>query len=122
MAISHVWSHGHGGRPHTGVNSCLHKIFSKLARRFGCNSDWIDTLSIPDGHDLRQKAIAQINKLFATSRAVLVLDRDPMGINVSDELSVGLVESVLATFLVCDWKWQSLHAEHFTTSLSLYIE
>jgi hypothetical protein len=50
MAISHVWSHGHGGRPHTGMNSCLHERFSRIAERHGCDSYWIDTLCIPDEH------------------------------------------------------------------------
>ncbi|KAK8052333.1 Ankyrin repeat-containing protein [Apiospora rasikravindrae] len=123
MAISHVWSHGHGGRPHTGINSCLHERFSKLARRYGCDSYWIDTLSIPDEHALRQRAISHINQLFATSRAVLVLDRDLMDIDVSAAPgSVGLVESVLATFLVCDWNvraWTMLEAMRGCHNLQL---
>lgn len=37
MAISHVWSHGQGGRPEHGINVCLHQKYSSLAK--ACNSD-----------------------------------------------------------------------------------
>lgn len=42
MAISHVWSHGQGGRPHLGINECLHRRYAQLATQFGCDSYWID--------------------------------------------------------------------------------
>ena len=112
MAISHVWSHGHGGRPHTGINECLHKRFSQIAQRHGCDSFWVDTLCIPDEHELRKEAISYINRIFAQSKIVLVLDRDLMEIDMSDE-TTALVESLLATFLVCDWNvraWTMLEA------------
>jgi hypothetical protein len=41
LAIAHVWSHGQGGRPEpngTGFNACLHRLYSRIARAFGCNS------------------------------------------------------------------------------------
>ncbi|KAL8993595.1 MAG: hypothetical protein Q9169_006232 [Polycauliona sp. 2 TL-2023] len=112
LAISHVWSHGHGGRPHTGINTCLHKRFVKIAKSHGCNSYWIDTLCIPDEHIIRKAAISCINWIFAESKIVLVLDKDLMAIDVSTP-SVTLLESVLATFLVCDWNvraWTMLEA------------
>ena len=43
LVISHVWSHGQGGRPETGMNSCLHTRYSKLAKRLDCDSYWMDT-------------------------------------------------------------------------------
>ena len=43
LTTSHVWSHGQGGRPETGMNSCLHTRYSKLAKRFKCDSYWMDT-------------------------------------------------------------------------------
>lgn len=61
MAISHVWSHGQGGRPEhlehrgTGFNSCLHERYTKLARNFGCDSYWMDTPCIPQDHKLRER-------------------------------------------------------------------
>jgi hypothetical protein len=112
MAISHVWSHGHGGRPHTGMNECLHARFSNIALQHGCNSYWIDTLCIPDEHQLRREAIGYINWIFAESKVVLVLDRDIMETDISD-LTIELVETLLSTFLVCDWNvraWTMLEA------------
>ncbi|KAF2822726.1 hypothetical protein CC86DRAFT_470014 [Ophiobolus disseminans] len=112
MAISHVWSHGHGGRPDTGMNACLHERFSGLARQHDCDSYWIDTLCIPNEHMLRKKAIGCINRIFAQSNVVLVLDRDLMEIDVCNP-TTALLESILATFLVCDWNvraWTMLEA------------
>jgi hypothetical protein len=112
MAISHVWSHGHGGRPDTGMNECLHKRFSHIARRYDCDSYWIDTLCIPDEHMLRKKAVGHINCIFAQSKVILVLDRDLMAIDVTHP-TIERLESVLATFLVCDWNvraWTMLEA------------
>ncbi|KAK3984577.1 hypothetical protein QBC44DRAFT_375056 [Cladorrhinum sp. PSN332] len=112
MAISHVWSHGHGGRPETGMNSCLHKRLSRIAKRHGCDSYWIDTLCIPDEHQLRTEAIGYINWIFRTSKAVLILDRDLMELDVSKQ-TVKVLESFLVTFLVCDWNvraWTMLEA------------
>src|SRR5205814_7153879 len=50
MAISHVWSDGTG----TGawdefkVNRCLYHFFRKIAREFGCEEIWWDTICIPN--------------------------------------------------------------------------
>lgn len=41
MTISHVWSHGQGGRPEvhgSGLNYCLHLRYCLIARRHGCHS------------------------------------------------------------------------------------
>jgi hypothetical protein len=127
MAISHVWSHGHGGRPDQGLNECLHQRFSQLAAERGCDSYWIDTLCIPDAPELRQEAIRFINRTFETSRAVLVLDKDLMDFDpgrcdkVAD-LPIRDVERLLATFLVCDWNvraWTMLEAMKGCRSLYL---
>ncbi|CZR67616.1 uncharacterized protein PAC_17515 [Phialocephala subalpina] len=118
MAISHVWSHGQGGRPEegtTGFNSCLHTRYSSLARSIGCDSYWMDTPCIPGLHEnqeLRTDAINKINEVFATSRVTLVCDRDLMDIDVSN-LSPELQECILAALLVCDWNvraWTLLEA------------
>lgn len=42
LAVSHVWSHGQGGRPDSGINECLHLRYCEIARSFGCSSYWID--------------------------------------------------------------------------------
>ncbi|KAF4537742.1 Ankyrin repeat-containing protein [Lasiodiplodia theobromae] len=110
MAISHVWSHGQGGRPEnvessTGFNSCLHQKYSAIARRFGCQSYWMDTPCIPEDHDLRKEAIKNINQVFEASQFTLVCDRDIMTIDVRkrhDDM-IGTYESLLAALLVCDW-------------------
>ncbi|KAK8090373.1 Ankyrin repeat-containing protein [Apiospora hydei] len=127
MAISHVWSHGHGGRPSTGMNRCLHGRFSDIARRGGCDSYWIDTLSIPEDHTRRKEAIHHINNTFFQAKMVLVVDRDIMSMDIADgheengtvipytpdTIPIPLLESILATFLVCDWNvraWTMLEA------------
>jgi hypothetical protein len=33
LAIFHVWSHGQGGRPHLGINSCLYQWYRAIAKR-----------------------------------------------------------------------------------------
>lgn len=55
LAISHVWSHGQGGRPETGINRCLHARYVRIARNLDCDSYWIDTTCIPCEHELRKR-------------------------------------------------------------------
>ena len=112
LAISHVWSHGQGGRPDTGINLCLHHRYIRLAREHGCTSYWIDTLCIPDDHELRAEAIGYINRTFVSSKVTLVCDKDLMNIDTT-KFSVQLIESLLVTLLVCDWNvraWTFLEA------------
>jgi hypothetical protein len=112
LAISHVWSHGQGSRPHVGINRCLHERYVRIAKASSCTSYWIDSMCIPDAHDLRSEAIGYINRIFADSKVTLVCDKDLMGINISN-LTRELLESVLATFFVCDWNvraWTLLEA------------
>jgi hypothetical protein len=112
MAISHVWSHGHGGRPSTGMNTCLDEEFSELAKANGCDSYWIDAVCIPQDHNLRKETIGYINQIFIGSKMVLILDRDLVQIE-AERLSVDTAESILTTFLVCDWgvrAWTMLEA------------
>lgn len=113
LAISHVWSHGQGGRPDsTGFNACLQRRYADLARSFGCDSYWMDTPCIPTEKRLRSECIGHINQIFAESRVTLMCDRDLMSIDISN-LTIGLRESILATVLVCDWNiraWTLLEA------------
>ena len=105
MAISHVWSHGQGGRPEigtTGFNSCLHRRYLSIAQSFGCDSYWMDTPCIPEDHELRAEAINNINRVFSTSKLTLICDRDLMDID-ANSMSLEIQESLLATLLVCDW-------------------
>jgi hypothetical protein len=129
IAISHVWSHGQGGRPEKlmkngqlgGMNSCLHRRYASISRdHFDCDSYWMDTPCIPEDHELRRESIAKINEIFANSKATLVCDRDLMEIDVSvlfggieTSSAMRLRESLLATLLVCDWNlraWTFLEA------------
>ena len=104
MAVSHVWSHGQGGRPSTGINRCLHDRYRKIAEREGCKSYWIDSVCIPEDHDLRKEAIGYINKTFIHSKVTLVCDKDLINLELNDAADdIELLESVIATFLVCDW-------------------
>ena len=102
LAISHVWSHGQGGRPHIGVNYCLHQRYVMIAKQLGCNSYWWDSACIPEDHALRSEAIQNINNTFSGSKITLVCDRDLMSIDISNP-TLDIKESILATVLVCDW-------------------
>ncbi|OKL60969.1 hypothetical protein UA08_03689 [Talaromyces atroroseus] len=106
LVISHVWSHGQGGRPEDGFNYCLHQRYAAISQALGCDSYWMDTPCIPDDYGLRNEAIANINRVFSESKATLICDRDLMDIDVSN-LTVSLRESILATLLVCDWNVRS---------------
>ena len=102
LAISHVWSHGQGGRPEDGINECLHKRYAKIAIRYRCDSYWWDTACIPEPHQLRKEAIKGINRTFAGSKVVLICDQDIMKIDIS-ECTIRKKEIFLATVLVSDW-------------------
>lgn len=102
LVISHVWSHGQGGRPHVGVNLCLHRRYVKIATALGCDSYWWDSACIPEDHTLRSEAIQNINSTFSRSKITLVCDKDLMRIDISN-LTLKIKESILATVLVCDW-------------------
>jgi hypothetical protein len=105
VAISHVWSHGQGGRPEEGMNQCLHERYKRIARSFDCDSYWMDTPCIPKDHQLRKEAIQSINVVFYQSALTLVCDRDLMSMDVTniETQSVELLECILAAVLVCDW-------------------
>ncbi|KAI0896937.1 hypothetical protein F4806DRAFT_463478 [Annulohypoxylon nitens] len=121
-AISHVWSHGQGGRPETGINACLHRRYCEIAKWHDCDSYWIDTACIPAEHNLRLEAIMTINDVFRYSNIIIVCDQDIMDTDVSGIVSettslshesIQLRESILATLLVCDWNvraWTLLEA------------
>ena len=102
LAISHVWSHGQGGRPEDGINECLHERYVRIAHRYGCDSYWWDTACIPEDHVLRHEAIQGINRTFATSKVVLCCDRDIMQMDVAEN-TIHKQETVLATVLLSDW-------------------
>ncbi|EGR47376.1 uncharacterized protein TRIREDRAFT_108682 [Trichoderma reesei QM6a] len=116
VAVSHVWSHGQGGRPEdeggTGLNSCLFRRYSRVAEMYGCDSFWMDTPCIPSDHVLRGEAIANINLIFATSKLTLVCDKDLMAIDFQDE-DIATKEAIVSMVLVCDWNvraWTLLEA------------
>jgi len=112
MAISHVWSHGQGGRPEDGINFCLHKRYCHLAHGFGCDSYWIDSSCIPDDHQLRKEAIMAINDIFLYSKVTLISDKDLQSKSVL-AASIEDLETLLSILLVCDWgvrAWTMLEA------------
>ena len=102
LAISHVWSHGQGGRPETGINQCLHRRYTEIAGRLGCDSYWMDVPCIPSEHQLRKDEIRHINRVFSGSKAVLVCDLDLMTIDVN-ALTTEKHEEILCAVLLCDW-------------------
>lgn len=102
LAVSHVWSHGQGGRPETGFNLCLHRRYTKLARSLGCNSYWMDSPCIPTEMELRYEAMGHINHNFINSKVTLLVDRDLMEIDI-DPPSLEAKEAIVATLVVCDW-------------------
>ena len=114
LAISHVSSHGQGGRPEAGhgFNQCLHQRYVLIAKSLGCDSYWMDTPCIPEDHKLRHEAIENINRIFEQSKATLVCDNDLMDIDASN-LSIENRELILGTVIVCDWNpraWTFLEA------------
>lgn len=114
LAISHVWSHGQGGRPEEGYgfNRCLHRRYISIARSLNCDSYWMDTPCIPEDHQLRREAIMNINQVFDNSRATVICDRDLMNINATN-LTIAVRELIVVTTLVCDWNiraWTFLEA------------
>lgn len=123
LAVSHVWSHGQGGRPEAGYgfNYCLHRRYVSIARSLGCDSYWIDTPCIPEEHKLRREAIENINQIFEHSKVTVVCDKDLMGIDASD-LSINICETIIGTLIVCDWNlraWTFLEA--FRGRENIYI-
>lgn len=134
ISISHVWSHGQGGRPEemevygeiAGFNTCLHERYSVIAESLDCDSYWIDTACIPSDDTLRREAISHINGVFGRSHATIVVDRDIMSIDIGElsrdttltKSTLQLRETILATLLVCDWNvraWtflESLRGRH----------
>jgi hypothetical protein len=76
LAISHVWNHGQGGRPESGINACLHRRYCRLARHFGCKAYWIDSACIPSQNPFRRQAIENINEIFANARVAVVINAD----------------------------------------------
>lgn len=72
FAISHVWSHGQGGRPSTGINRCLHQRYVRLVQKHDCKSYWKDTVCIPDQHELRREVIMSINTIFSDRRVTII--------------------------------------------------
>lgn len=112
LAISHVWSHGQGGRPDDGINTCLHKRYCEVAKAFRCDSYWIDSACIPSDEQLRKEAILTINKVFSDSKVTMVSDQDLQSVDLSSS-SVNDLETLLSILLVCDWNvraWTMLEA------------
>lgn len=132
LAISHVWSHGQGGRPERnrkgGMNQCLHQRYSEIATKMGCDSYCMDTACIPENHSLRREAIEKINPIFESSRATLVCDKDLMNLNIDKFIRleeprhlhatyntsvIHLLETLIVVLLVSDWNvraWTLLEA------------
>jgi hypothetical protein len=108
LAISHVWSHGQGGRPEAeitdskkgklkgGMNQCLHERYTNIAQRVDCDSYWIDTACIPFDEQLRREAISKINRVFKQSKVTLICDRDIQEMDILN-LTIAGEETILAT-------------------------
>jgi hypothetical protein len=121
LAISHVWSHGQGGRPEDGINICLYRRYCTIARRYSCSSFWIDSACIPDEPELRTEAIKNINPIFQGAKITLVCDKDLMSCPVVD-LTIVQLETVLSAWLVSDWSvraWTLLEGVRGSQNLHL---
>lgn len=139
LAISHVWSHGQGGRSDydqtgqhdrkavptaTGFNNCLHHRYTDLARYLGCDSYWMDTPCIPEEEPLRSECINNINWIFTNSKVTLVCDQDLMKVDIS-ALTMEIRETILAVLLVGDWNvraWTLLEAMRGRNNIHLLCE
>lgn len=98
------------------MNRCLHRRFSNMANKLGCASYWIDTLCIPEDHELRREAIKFINRIFSTSRCMVILDKDVMEMKVSEphNVTVSEAERILTVLLCSDWNmraWTMMEAD-----------
>lgn len=121
LAISHVWSHGHGGRPEMGINSCLHRLYCQLAKACHCGAYWIDSSCIPSEGPLRKAAIKNINRIFIESKVTVIIDEDIQSVDISS-LSILQLETLLSVFLVCDWNvraWTMLEGIRGSESINL---
>ena len=76
MAISHVWSDGTGTGAWDGfrVNRCLYHFFRKIAREFGCEGIWWDTICVPNNKTLRAKALTNMHHNYEKAGITLVHD------------------------------------------------
>ena len=113
LAVSHVWSHGQGGRPEDGLNLCLHYRYCQIAEDHLCDSYWIDTACIPNDKALRTEAIKKINEVFQNSMITLICDQNLMSLDVPEATDTKKWETIIATLLVCDWNiraWTLLEA------------
>ena len=121
MAVTHVWSHGQGGRPEEGINTCLHERYCILAERLNCQSYWIDSTCIPSDGPLRKEAIGTINDVFSNSKVTLVSDGDLQSLDLTSS-SIEVLETLLSILLVCDWNvraWTMLEATRGSRSIYL---
>jgi hypothetical protein len=124
LTVSHVWSHGQGGRPDvagSGMNGCLHERYCRLALAHDCDSYWIDTACIPSDHDLREEAINEINQIFSSSKVTLICDKDLLRYDIAD-LTLWKQERILSMLLLCDWNlraWTFLEAMRGRSHLHL---
>ncbi|EXJ57152.1 hypothetical protein A1O7_07497 [Cladophialophora yegresii CBS 114405] len=104
LAISHVWSHGQGGRPESGINACLHQRYCRLANKFGCDTYWIDVAAIPSETKLRRQAINSISHIFAIAKVTVVIDMDVQTVDVDPSVpTIDQIEMLVSTLLVSDW-------------------
>ena len=62
IAISHVWSHGQGGRPEDGMNQCLHERYKRIALLPDCDSYWMDTACIPNDLNSAKRQYRQLTR------------------------------------------------------------
>lgn len=126
LTISHVWSHGQGGRPDnlgpegTGFNACLHRRYSDIAASFGYCSYWMDTPCIPSEPKLRWDCIQNITGIFAQSEKTLLCDRDLMSVDISTASS-DTYETLLAILLVCDWSMRAWTLLESIRTRDLYL-
>lgn len=76
MAISHVWSDGTGAGAWDGlkINKCLYHFFRKIAREFGCEGIWWDTICVPGRKSLREKALAKMHVNYEKAEITFVHD------------------------------------------------
>lgn len=75
LAISHVWRDGiHGTRDDPGLQNCLHKYFTKVAKDNSLDSYWIDCATIPADQKQRQLMIQMINYTFHETCLTLCCD------------------------------------------------
>ena len=105
VAISHVWSDGHGNPVQNSLPSCFVEFLVEIAnnvtgRKESAAPIWIDTLCVPrQPETLRQEALKRLKDPFKLARHTVVLDSYLGSLQAEPMAEVEIVARIMA----CGW-------------------